>query len=243
MDNNAAIITWTAVLAGATVFLALATIWLALEARKARLESSRKDKEVAFRAALTEMAHNIVAIETYNPRLGIRTHPANWIEQRLQFENLKYLLATTWLYPKLWERIQTIIVNLETREIHMKATVEGGTSSATDEYYLLDLYLKQVARYLAAEMLRQKFESTELNQVAHSELYKPLPWVYGTRDQTSEGNAQLLETQVTPPFLKPSTEPTDKIFAGCRLATLIEEARLAHEKMTNELSNQLGQRS
>jgi len=50
---------WTAVLAMATVFLAAATTWMAWDARKARSETARHDREVVFRAALVELATNV----------------------------------------------------------------------------------------------------------------------------------------------------------------------------------------
>jgi len=230
-------INWTAVLAIATVLLAGATTWMVWEARIARFEMARRESEVAFRAALVEIATNVQRLEAWDPSLQ-PTAPENWPQTPLAFGAMKDLLARVWIPGALWDRIMALMTNLQAYVEVITAQIRGlppdasmrGEYTAQREnirnlYYLVDLYLKQLACYLTAEMRRQRLVVPKKWQDDRP-LFAPLSWRYDAGFASVAQAVQSIESgHVWPPFTPQAPEPDDPAYRDCALERLMERAR------------------
>lgn len=232
MDPNQGVINATVALAVVTFLLVLVTAWLVWETRNSRIQGEHQRKEIAFRAALVEIADNIASLNRWSPALGM--YKGVWWNHPLKFPKLTELLETVWIHPDLWERIRggTLprIANIEDRlnvTLINSQTAENSTAwqnDAEEMYHSLDLYLKQLARYVFCEMRRQGLNAPE--NTWNTATFQPRPWLYGDSNLPSETVADLFETQLIPPL---SPEPNNAAFRDCRLQVLIGEARRALE--------------
>jgi len=227
----------TAVLAFATFLLAGATMWLVLEARAARRETTRHNREVAFRAALVELATNVQLLESWRPDLQ-STVPADWLRTPLTFSAMRDLLARVWVPGGLWDRVMTTIVNLSAYIQTMEAVRQQLPSDASGRadytnlwehlrnlYYHTDLYLKQLACYVLAEMQRQRLDVPREWQ-ARRPLFDPLPWYYVAGFESATAAAQITDQgHMWPPYTAQTPEPDDPAYRDCALERLMEKAR------------------
>ncbi len=227
---------WTAVLAVATTLLAVATTWMAAESRKARLDAARRDRELAFRAALVELTTNIQQVETWTPSLE-STPPENW-HPLLSFTAMRDLLARVWIPGALWDRIMALMTNLQayieviTAQIRVLPPDASSRGEYTpqrenirDLYYFIDLYLKQLACYLVAEMRRQRL-SIPKEWKEGRPLFAPLIWRYDVGFASVPDAVYSIESgHVWPPFTPQAPEPADPAYRSCTLERLIETAR------------------
>ena len=220
-----------------TFMLAIATVWLAYETWIGREEQVRQRKEIAFRAALIESANNIVSFTRWNPMLAVNSPPdKEWLNQSLSFTRLNELLETVWVDPMLWERItggllvnvkrfeDRIHVNLLDMSIEDRVKIEGSKR----DYFLIDLYLKQLACYVLAEMQRQRINIPAA--IIRTQMFQPLAWAHGSIEEDPKTTAYTLEVQPLPPFVHFPLEPENVAFRDCRLEVLISKARLALEQ-------------
>lgn len=217
--------------AGVAVFtgvLALATFRLVKEAKDSRVEQERQRKEIAFRAALMEVADYITSLNKWTPAFG---RPQRiWWEDPLKFSRLTGLLESVWIHPKLWERLSRgTLIRIKELEGYLKDCISRPAEDYTkiqNEVVRncdnLDLYLKQLARYIFCEMRRQKLNAPE--DVWNTATFQPRPGVYGDLLLSPETAAKLFESQHIPP-LQPELD--DAAFHDCRLQILIGEARQA----------------
>jgi hypothetical protein len=216
--------TWA--IAIATFLLATATLFLACDSWRGRREQERQRKELAFRAALNELAGYIISFEQWEPKSNLRADI--WWKYPLQFYKLIDLVGAVWIHSKLWERINGgVLLMIKVEEELLKDYMgrehpDQNFNAFTDTYYNLDLYLKQLIRYVYCEMQRQSL--TVPKGLWEAKVFQPLAWSYGDLSRTPE---QIAITFEIIPFLSLSREPDDSAFGKCRLATLIEQAREA----------------
>lgn len=234
---------WTATLATATVVLAFATVWLALEGRTARIESTRRNRVLVFRAALLELASNIQTLETWDPAQQ-QDAPPTWPEKSLAFESMRNLLAQVWLPGSLWDRIMTLVTNLRAYMDVVTAQIRGLPPDAASRgeytpqrnnirvlYYLVDLYLKQLACYLIAEMRRQGLVLPKDWRNGRP-IFTPASWRYDAGfESVAQAVFSIESGHVWRPFTLQAPEPNDPAYRNCRLERLIEQAgqRSKHE--------------
>ncbi len=229
---------WTAVLAFTTGLLALATAWVALESRKFRRETARRNDEIAFRAALVELATDIQAVEAWHPKLEPMIPPGKWLQAPLAFDATKRLLAHVWLPAALWDRLATTITNLQayvevvtaqTRGLPPDAATRGEYTpqrqNITELRYRIELYLKQLIRYLLAEMQRQRLHVPS-DWKAGRALFDPPAWYYDPEFKSAADAAIAVDRgPMWPPFTAQAPEPDDPAYGDCGLELLIERAR------------------
>jgi hypothetical protein len=237
---------WTAI---ATVILAAVTAWVALEARTARLKAVQRDREIVFRAALMELALNVQRLETWMPLLQ-DTPPTNWLDEPLPLTAMKDLLARVWVPSGLWNRIMALMTNFQAyvevitaqiRSLPPDAATRGEYFSQRENirnlYYLIDLYLKQLACYLAAEMRRQRLGAPQ-EWDDNRPLFAPLGWRYDVAfggKLVAETAERIESGPAWPPFTPQAPEPDDSAYRECRLERLIERAREKSEKEREEI--------
>lgn len=228
---------WPAVLATATFLLAMATMWIAWESRTSRREAAQRDREVAFRAALVELATNIQGVEAWDPSLE-STPPEKWLQTPLAFAAAKSLLAHVWVPAALWDRITTLVTNLAAYVEVVTAQIRGlpPDASTRGEYtaqrqnimnlrYLIDIYLKQLACYLFAEMQRQWLDVPS-DWKDRRPLFDLPAWDYGPEFKSAADAAQSVDRgPMWPPFTAQAPEPDDPAYCDCTLERLIERAR------------------
>lgn len=238
---------WTAVSAIATILLAAGTFGVIWEARAARIEAARRTREVVFRATLVELATNIEVLESWDP-LQQSDPPQGWPQAPLAFVAMKDLLAHVWLPGALWDRVTTLMTNLRAYMEVMLAQIHSlPADSATrgeyvpqrenikELYYIIDLYLKQLASYLIAEMARQHLDLPRDWRDGRP-LFAPLPWRYNTRFSSLTATAYVLETgPAWRPFTPQAPEPEDPAYAHCRLERLMKQAQQRAEAADAQL--------
>ncbi len=226
-----------AVLAIATFLLAMATMWIAWESRMSRREAAQRAREVAFRAALVELATNIEVVEAWDPSLE-STPPEKWLQTPLVFAAAKNLLAHVWIPAALWDRITTLFTNLGAYVEVVTAQIHGLPPDAAThgEYtaqrqniinlrYRIDLYLKQMACYFLAEMQRQRLDVPSDWKDART-LFDLPAWDYGPEFESAAAAAQSVDRgPMWPPFTPQAPEPDDPAYGSCTLERLIERAR------------------
>ncbi|MER3459626.1 MAG: hypothetical protein C4309_14295 [Chloroflexota bacterium] len=88
-------------LATATFGLAFVTFLLVLETRETRVQAETQRKELAFRAALVELADNILNHRRWDPERGGRPD-RYWWDHPPQFTQLNKLLGSVDITPQLF---------------------------------------------------------------------------------------------------------------------------------------------
>lgn len=234
---------WTAI---ATAALAAVTFWLVLEARMTRREAARRDREVAFRAALVELASNIQYLETWKPSLE-SSPPEEWLKKPLSFAAMKDLLARAWVPGVLWDRIMTLVVNLgsyqtvvtsQSSSLRPTPEYDPQRENVQELYYVIDLYLKQLACYLIAEMRRQRLGMPR-GWARERSLFAPLDWRYDVRFGSTALAVQNIELHFWPPFTPQAPEPNMRPYAQCKLERLIRIAKQKSEETAAQLHEAL----
>jgi len=213
---------WTAI---GTLSLALATVFAVLQARAQRRDQVRQRQVLAFRTALLELWDNVQQISGWS---HLQDRPSQrWRAAAVTFTATKNLLGAVWVPSKLWYRITTVIRNVEAYATRVDDAVTKGDSdvrAAREWNRIIDLYLKQLARYLFAEMRRQEFDVPE-NWTAQP-LCEPLAWVYGPASPSPAAAASNMESgSIFPPHVPFAAEPDDPAFDECTLEALITRAR------------------
>jgi hypothetical protein len=192
---------------------------------------------VAFRTALTELWDNVQHIGQWS---HLQDRPSTrWSAAALTFAATKNLLAVVWVPSKLWYRITTVIRNIEAYATRVDDAVTKGDSdvqAAREWNRIIDLYLRQLARYLFAEMRRQGLEVPD-DWKERQPLCEPLPWIYDPRAPSPTAAAHNMEAgSVFPPHVPFAPEPDDPVYAECNLETLIARARERHAQHQKELA-------
>lgn len=221
-------------------FTAFATIQLAIESQKQREEQEQQRKKLAFQAAIVEMATYIGNFNKWHPtnNSDFWTNDIWWMYP-MRFNRVTELMETVQFHPKLWERIVGgSLMTIQWLENHLNDFMENRKRNVAgkipiSEYFLLDLYLKQLARYIVCEMQRQNQPVPK--GVRETKFFRPLAWNYvGLPDSPKEA-AQIIESKFMPPGLPEIDVPS---FHECRLEVLIDEARKAfHEAEQNKKSD------
>lgn len=143
-----------------------------------------------------------------------------------------------WVPGALWDRVMTTIVNLGAYIQTMEAVRQQLPSDASGRgdytnlwehlrnlYYLTDLYLKQLACYVMAEIRRQRLDVPREWQ-ARRPVFDPLPWYYVAGFESAAAAAQSTEHgHVWPPYTPQAPEPDDLAYRECALERLMERAR------------------
>ncbi len=223
-----------------TFVLAIATVGLTWETWRGRKEQEQHRKEIAFRAALIEAANNIANFTRWNPILTYLPDK-EWLNQSLSFAKLTEMLETVWVDPRLWERITGgLLINLKRFEERIHSNLLSETAEervkiecSKRDYFLIDIYLKQLACYILSEMQRQGIKVPE--DIQRTQIFWPLAWNYGGNDESPQMIAYTLECQLVPPFVSLPPEPEDAAFSDCRLELLISKARQAHQRQLETL--------
>ena len=230
-----------AVTAIATALLAGATVWLVLDGRAARRETAQRDREVWFRAALIELAADIQLLEAWDTSLQ-PTAPEKWLQEPpLAFTALKDLLARVWVPGALWDRIISVTTHLQAyvvvitsqiRQLPPDAPTRGEYTGPQENirrlYYDIDLYLKQLACYVIAEMRRQRL-AVPKEWEADQSLFAPLSWRYDAGFKSMAQAVQVMEGHIFPPFRRQAAQPQDPAYRECDLERLMERARKKSE--------------
>lgn len=155
----------------------------------------------------------------------------------MTFTATKNLLVVVWVPSKLWYRITTVIRNVEAYATRVDDAVTKGDSNVQDAREwnrIIDLYLKQLACYLFAEMRRQGLDVPD-NRTDQF-LCEPLAWVYGPASPSPAAAANNMESgSVFPPHVPFAAEPDDPVYAECTLEALITRARERHAQQQEEL--------
>jgi hypothetical protein len=208
----------------------------------ARLQTRQHDQEIAFRAALMELAWNVQRLEAWEPLLQ-DTPPPKWLEEPLSLAALKDFLAHVWVPSELWNRVMGLMTNLNAYVEVITAQIHGlppdvstrGEYAAQREnirnlYSVIDLYLKQLACYPIAEMRRQQVGMPQ--EWEHDRLlFLPLGWRYdvafapAAEPSVAVAVHNIESGPVWPPFTPQSPEPKDPAYRECLLERLIERAR------------------
>ena len=207
-----------------TFLMAAGTFYLAFETRISRKRTEAQSKQVAFRAAIREIAENVANLHGWYPKLESKPSDS-WLNQRLNFESLSHLMNLVAVHPQVWQRTIALIRNLKAAEIVLKSGLIQQNEELTKEYfYKIDIYLKQLARYLAAEMRLNGFPKEEASALIGNSLMRPDQWSYGDFILTPAAIAVNMEIQPIFPFSALPSEPTAPAFANCMLALLVQEA-------------------
>lgn len=159
------------------------------ELRTARHETHRRERKVPFRAALIELTRNVQQVESWNPSLE-PDPPKNWLRVPLGFVAIRELLARVWMPGPLWDRIVSVTTNLNAYVEVITAQIQGLPPDAATRgeytpqrenirrlYYLVNLYLKQLAGYMISEMRRQRL-GVPKDWDQRRPLLAPLGWRY-----------------------------------------------------------------
>jgi hypothetical protein len=210
-----------------TGLMAVATFWLALEAKKSRESSTKRAEELAFRSALLETAENLRGLRVWDPRLG-GSPPPGWTSERLEFGQLRQLMASTWLHPQLWARFMAVIAYLREEDLRLRQAAGVGNRQYVDRFYhLLDLYLQQLARSIVWGMRHRGLKYREAESILEVPPFGILAWTFADVEKQQLGHYPI------PP------EPRDPDFASARLSTLIIEAGKAAETSMDSLRAQM----
>lgn len=186
--------------------------------------------ERLFTRALAELSNNIVNLEMWNPQLQDKPDDF-WWGKPLGFVRFEELLEGVDLPPALRDRLHAVRRHIEIQQSLLRKGLESATrdQAATDHltslFYIIDLYLKQLACYIFAEARRRGLgESAEHR--GSTARFEPLPRLYGTTPgEAPPVTAQLMETQLLPPLQPLPAEPHESDYVQCRLEVLIGRAR------------------
>jgi len=212
-----------------TGLMALATFWLASEAKKSRESTEKRAKELAFRSALVETAENLRGLRVWNPGLG-SSPPHGWTSERLEFRQLRQLMASTWLHPQLWARFMAVIEYLLDKDLSLRQAAGAGNRQEVDrDYHVLDLHLQQVARSIVWELRHHGLKSFEAEHLLGVPPFDILAWSFENIEV-----GQLAHYAIPP-------EPADRDFAPARLSTLTAEARKVAEDTSSALRAHISQ--
>ncbi len=223
-----------ALMAFFTFLMAVGTFYLALETRALRKSADTQSKHIAFRAAIQEIAENVTNLHAWYPKL--EDPSVSWLSQRLMFEKLSDLMNLVAFHPQVWQRTIALIRNLRSAEVVLKSgLIDQDLERAKEFFYRIDIYLKQLARYVATEMKLHGF-SKEASALIGNSLMRPDQWSYGDSNLTPAAIAVNMENPPIFPFSALPPEPAEPAFANCMLAQLIQEA---HTSMADSL-NALG---
>lgn len=230
---------WTAL---ATLTLALVAVGSILQTQALRRNDIRRQDELAFRRALRELWGNVQHLGGWSQ---LEERPSKrWEAAALTFTDTNNLLAAVWIPLKLWYRIQSMLWNIKAYAIRVDdAVAKGGANElrwARDGWYIADLYLKQLVRYLFAEMRRRRI-GMPVDWRASQPLCEPLAHYYAPADDSPAKAAYNLEHALTvPPHVPWADEPDDPAYAECRLETLIARARERHAQDQAQLKRDMG---
>jgi hypothetical protein len=229
---------WTAI---GTLALALVTVYAVLQARAQSHDEARQRHVLAFRMALMEVWKNLQHVAEWS---HLQERPTKgWTAADLSFTAIKNVLVAVWEPSKLWYRITSVIRNIEAYAIRIDDAVgRGGDSDvrpAREWNRYIDLYFRQLARYLYAEMQRQGLDvPTAWNR---EPLCEPLAWPYCPDFPSVDAAARNMESGgVFPPHVPFAAEPDDPAYSECRLAMLIARARERHAENQAELHATMG---
>ncbi len=228
---------WTAI---GTLSLAIATVAAVLQARAQWRDEMRQRQVLAFRMALMELWDNVQHINKWS---HLQERPSQrWSAAALTFTATKNLLVAVWVPSKLWYRITTVIRNVEAYATRVDDAVTKGDNdvrSAREWNRIIDLYLKQLARYLFAEMGRRGLDVPD--DWKAQPLCEPLAWNYEPGFSSPAAAAHNMESgSVFPPHVPFAPEPDDPVYAECTLETLITCARERHAQQREESAATLG---
>jgi hypothetical protein len=159
-----------------------------------------------------------------------------WWDYPLRLSKLADLLDTTTLPQPLFERLLWIGRYIQALETQLHDDL--GTRSAEPErlhaaraervlrwFYVMDLYLKQLAHYVTCEARRQGF-SRVAQGAEQAGLLRPLPWPTVLPDgQPPERLATWLETELLDGYLPGRREPTHADYRRASLRELIQLAQ------------------
>jgi hypothetical protein len=213
-------------------FTAFATLQLANESQKQREGQEQQRKELAFRAAIMELANNVEDFSNWRPVYPTSWRDDIWWKYPMQFPHLIELMEVVWLPPKLWERIfwrsLRVIQSLEEKMKYV--TQEGSKIQGSREiyfrgYYILVLYLKQLIRYIVCEMQQENLTLPE--GIWETVPLRALPWSYDDLAPSPADAARSLEYN---DFASSPPEVDNPAFSRCRLETLIDESRTSFQK-------------
>jgi hypothetical protein len=217
---------WTSI---GTLTLAFATVLAVLQARAQTRADVRQKQVLAFRMALMELWDNVQHANAWS---NLQNRPSHrWSAAALTFTATRNLMTAVWFPSKLWYRITTVIRNIEAYATRVDDAVTKGDSDvqhAREWNRIIDLYLKQLACYLFAEMRRQRLD-VPADWIARQPLCEPLAWTYGPAFPSPAAAAYNMEAgSVFPPHVPFADEPDDPVYADCMLAALITRARERH---------------
>ncbi len=218
----------TGLLALFTAWLAWMTSLLVKETTHSRKAAEHHQKEIAFRAVLIELADNILSFERWKPTLNAMPDK-EWKDHPLQFIHLYELFRTVWIHKQLLERSFAVVMNVKRLETALRELLfdrQELNQNAIDTYYVIDLYLKQLACYVICEAQRQGIDVPAESWVKNANIFQPSPWLYG--DSSSGIAARNLETQLIPPL---PPEPNEHAFQECALERLISQA---HQRLQDQ---------
>jgi hypothetical protein len=203
-----------------TLLMAVGTFYLAFETRSMRMYNETQDKHVAFRAAIRELAENVANLHAWYPKLESKPSES-WLSQRFTFDSLSHLLNFVAVDPQVWQRTIALIRNLKAAEIILKSElIQQDQEKAKEFFYKIDIYLKQLARYVTVEMRLKGFPKEEASTLIGNNLMKPDQWSYG--------DSTLMEIQPIFPFSALPPEPTATAFGNCMLTQLVQEAHASN---------------
>jgi hypothetical protein len=210
-----------------TALLAAATFYLAIETRATRTSAQRQTNRAIFRSAFQEIAQNLSDLHGWYPQL--EPNPSEyWRHQRLSFAAVSDLFTHVAVHPRIWERAIAIVRNLRAAETSLKEDIVARDLELSKTYfYRIDLYLKQLARYIAAEMATNGIPHVEVEGLLKSHLLSPARWPYGDVELPPATIAHGMEVQPLSPFSALPPEPEESAYAQASLAQLIAESNAA----------------
>jgi hypothetical protein len=233
-------------LAAATFGLAFVTLLLVLETREGRMQGEQQRKELAFRAALVELADNILNYRRWDPSgLIMQVDPdPYWWDHPLQFTQLNKLLSSVDIAPQLFAWITGERGNIQVRERQLRADLkERKVSELSNEKknelmekaYWLDLYLVRLACYVVCEAKRQGFH-TMAEGIEKTGVFRPMPWSYSRPDETPLTTAKLAE--VAEAWWPAMSKLLESDIPGCDQCKLEKLIQLANEEL-KQLSSKI----
>lgn len=210
-----------------TFLMAIGTIYLAIETRISRMHIEAQSKHIAFRSAIQEITENVANLHGWNP-ISESNPSDSWRNQRLCFESLSFLMNLVVIHPQVWQRTIALIRNLRAAEVMLKTElIDKDKEQAKEFFYRIDIYLKQLACYVATEMKIHGFSKEEASALIENNLMRPARWSYGDSTLTPAAIVAIMEIQPISPFSALPSEPDDPVFADCTLARLVQEAHMS----------------
>lgn len=234
-------------LATATFGLAFVTFLLVLETIETRVQAETRRKELAFRAALVELADNILNYRRWNPQMLLTQKDPDpyWWDHPLQFTRLNELLGSVDVAPQLFTWITGERGNIQAREGQLRTDLKERRASELsteeknrlmEEAHWLDLYLVRLACYVVCETKRQGFYKMA-DSMEQAGTFKPSPWGYGSSPDEPPGTTAALSrvVELLWPAMSKLPEPDIPGCEQCKLEKLIQ---LAHQEL-EQLSSRI----